>query len=123
MRIGLVDVDGHNGFPNIALMKIARHYHGSAEWAMPMFGNYDSIYASKVFTFSTEPNWNEYNYGVLYKGGTGYDIKSKLPPPNRGYKRPRLFHLSELRLFYSVLFKRLHKTLPFLPRTRQGRRY
>jgi len=88
MRIGLVDVDGHNGFPNIALMKIARYYHGSAEWAMLMFGNYDSIYASKVFTFSTEPNWNEYNYGVLYKGGTGYDIKSKLPPPIEDIRDP-----------------------------------
>jgi len=79
MKIGLIDVDGHNGFPNIALMKIARYYHGVAEWAMPMLESYDSIYASKIFTFSEEPNWNEYNYKTLYKGGTGYDIKSKLP--------------------------------------------
>mgnify|MGYP005612904253 FL=1 len=37
MKIGLVDVDGHN-FPNIALMKIAswhRQQGDTAEWAFP----------------------------------------------------------------------------------------
>lgn len=84
MRIGLVDVDSHSGFPNLALMKISR-YHKDAgddvEWAMPLFGEYDKIYASKIFTFSQEPNWNEYTYKDLEKGGTGYDIKKSLPPP------------------------------------------
>lgn len=80
MKIGLLDVDGHSGFPNLALMKIARYYEGRVEWAMPMFGEYDAIWASKVFTFSPEPNWNEYRYRTLEKGGTGYDIAKKLPP-------------------------------------------
>ena len=78
--IGLYDVDGHNNFPNLALMKIARYYHGNVEWALPMFGEYDTICASKVFTFSPEPNWNAFRYHTLEKGGTGYDIGKKLPP-------------------------------------------
>lgn len=82
MNIGLIDVDGHGGFPNLALMKIARYHKNmgnSVEWAMPLFGDYDTIYASKIFTFSSEPNWNEYRFRHLEKGGTGYDIKKRLP--------------------------------------------
>ena len=75
----ILDIDGHNGFPNLPLMKIARYYEGDVEWAMPMFGDYDTIFASKIFTFSPEPNWNAYNYRTLEKGGTGYDIEKKLP--------------------------------------------
>lgn len=79
MRIGLVDVDGHN-FPNYALMKISAWHKergDSVEWADPMFGEYDRVYMSKVFTF-TEDNHDVWNCEVV-KGGTGYDIASKLP--------------------------------------------
>lgn len=80
MNIGLVDVDGHN-FPNFALMKISA-YHKSlgdnVEWVNPLFGHYDKVYSSKIFTFS-----NDYVYCGLNcdieKGGTGYDIKKRLP--------------------------------------------
>lgn len=63
MRIGLIDVDGHN-FPNVALMKIASWHRmngDDVEWALPMFGEYDRIYASKVFTFTPDYNPMEYN--------------------------------------------------------------
>lgn len=79
-KIGLVDVDGHN-FPNFALMRIAG-YHKSlgdhVEWADPIFGGpYDKVYQSKVFTFS--PDY-PYDFGCeVIKGGTGYDVKSRLP--------------------------------------------
>lgn len=79
MNIGLIDVDGHN-FPNLALMKISA-YHKSkgdnVEWANPLFGNYDKVYKAKVFTF-TNDNYDFYDCEVV-KGGTGYDITSKLP--------------------------------------------
>lgn len=91
MNVGLVDVDGHSGFCNLALMKLARYHkdrHDSVEWAMPMFGDYDTIYASKVFTFSPEPNWNEYTFRTLVKGGTGYDITSKLPDAIESVRNP-----------------------------------
>ena len=84
MKVGLLDIDGHGGFPNLALMKLSsffKHRGDDVEWAMPMFGSYDLICASKVFTFSPEPNWNEYTFRELKKGGTGYDIKKTLPPP------------------------------------------
>lgn len=81
MKIGLVDVDGKgNGFPTLALMKISA-YHKSqgdeVEWANPMFGKYDKVYKSKVFTFS-EDDGDIYDCEVI-KGGTGYDIHAKLP--------------------------------------------
>ncbi len=79
-RIGLIDVD-RTRFPNIALGKIAawhKAHEDSVEWADPMFGEYDRVYASKVFTFS--PDFTEqYNCEVI-RGGTGYDIHSELPP-------------------------------------------
>ena len=74
MKIGLIDVDGHN-FPNIALMKIAA-YHKSlgdnVEWYDPMFsGHMDKVYMSKIFTFT-----DDYIYNIdsdeIVKGGTGY---------------------------------------------------
>ena len=79
MKIGLIDVDGHN-FPNIALMKIAswhRQQGDTAEWAFP-FEPYDRIYMSKVFTF-TPDDLTAYQCPDIRRGGTGYDIKSRLP--------------------------------------------
>lgn len=81
MRVGLIDVDGHN-FPNIALMKLAswhRFQGNDVEMAVPMFGHYDRIYASKIFTFSQDFNELEYDAKEFVRGGTGYNVKSKLP--------------------------------------------
>lgn len=79
-RIGLVDVDGHN-FPNFALMKISAYHKAQGdivEWADPLFGGgYDKVYMSKIFTFSPVYPY-EFDCEVV-KGGTGYDIKSRLP--------------------------------------------
>jgi hypothetical protein len=79
-NIGLIDVDGHSGFPNLALMKISAYHKlmgDSVEWAMPMFQNYDKVYMSKVFTW-TPDNMDIWNCEVE-KGGTGYDIHKNLP--------------------------------------------
>lgn len=79
MKIGLVDVDGHN-FPNLALMKISAYHKQRGDkvsWAEPLFANYDKVYKSKVFTF-TEDDHTPYSCEVV-KGGTGYDIVSSLP--------------------------------------------
>lgn len=78
-NIGLVDVDGHN-FPNFALMKISAFHKAlgdNVEWASPLFGNYDLVYKSKIFTF-TPDDTTPWGCPVI-KGGTGYDIKSRLP--------------------------------------------
>lgn len=79
MKIGLIDVDGHN-FPNLALMKISAYHKSigdSVEWANPLFGRYGKVYKSKVFTF-TPDNFEIYDCEII-KGGTGYDVLSKLP--------------------------------------------
>lgn len=78
-NIGLVDVDGHN-FPNLALMKLSSWHkaHGdNVEWVFP-FAQYDRIYKSKIFTF-TKDDVTIYNAAEIIRGGTGYDVKSKLP--------------------------------------------
>jgi radical SAM superfamily enzyme YgiQ (UPF0313 family) len=80
MNIGLLDVDGHN-FPNFALMKISAYHKAkgdTVEWANPLFGRYDRVYASKIFTFSPDIDYTGYNCEIV-KGGTGYDITSTLP--------------------------------------------
>ena len=79
MRVGLIDVDGHN-FPNFALLKIAawlKHNGHHVEWADPMFGEYDRIYKSKIFTFTPDES-HPWDCEVV-KGGTGYDVHSVLP--------------------------------------------
>ena len=77
MKIGLIDVDGHN-FPNLPLMKLSAWHkaHGdSVEWYQPLFsGHLDRVYMSKVFSFSPD-----YEYHVdadeVIKGGSGYCIE------------------------------------------------
>lgn len=76
MKIGLIDVDGHN-YPNLPLMKISAWHKAqgdSVEWYEPMFtGHCDKVYMSKVFSFTPD-----YEYFVdadeIIKGGTGYAI-------------------------------------------------
>lgn len=80
MNIGLIDVDGHNGYPNYALMKISAYHKAqgdSVEWANPLFGRYDKVYASKVFTFT--PDFTDVYDCPIERGGTGYDLHKELP--------------------------------------------
>ena len=51
MKIGLIDVDGHN-WPNLCLMKLSTYHKAQGdhvEWWMPE-GCYDRVYKSRVFT-------------------------------------------------------------------------
>lgn len=76
MRIGLIDVDGHN-YPNLPLMKLSAWHkaHGdTVEWYNPLLsGHMDKVYMSKVFSFTPD-----YPYCVdadeVIKGGSGYCI-------------------------------------------------
>lgn len=74
MKIGLIDVDGHN-FPNLPLMKISswhKQQGHSVEWYEPLFSSrMDKVYMSKVFTDSKDYIWN-INADEIAKGGTGY---------------------------------------------------
>lgn len=96
MRIGLIDVDGHN-YPNLPLMKLSAWHKAqgdTVEWYEPLIGGrYDKVYMSKVFSFSPDYEF-PINADEVVKGGSGYCIrledgkevfdKSKdnpLPPP------------------------------------------
>ena len=77
MKIGLIDVDGHN-FPNIALMKISAWHKSqgdTVEWYTP-FDHYHTVYVAKVFSFTED--WREpINADRVVYGGSGYQIKLK----------------------------------------------
>lgn len=81
MRIGLIDVDGHNHFPNLALMKLSAYHKrqgNTVEWYAGFTGHYDKVYMSKVFTFS-EDEQTIIDADEIIKGGTGYGILEDLP--------------------------------------------
>lgn len=80
MRIGLIDVDGHN-FPNIPLMKISAWHKQQGDevvWYEPLIHGFpneplDKVYMSKVFSFT--PDYEYYiNANEIIKGGSGYCI-------------------------------------------------
>ncbi len=81
MKVGLIDVDGHN-FPNLALMKISAWHKAQGddvEWCFPLL-HYDIVYQSKVFddTYSPDIDWYPQADKII-KGGTGYGLDNKLP--------------------------------------------
>ena len=80
MKIGLIDVDGHN-FPNLPLMKLSAWHKAqgdSVEWYIPTQHGFplppmDKVYISKVFSFT--PDYPYYvNAKKVIKGGSGYCI-------------------------------------------------
>ena len=76
MKIGLIDVDGHN-FPNIPLMKLSAYHKqigDAVDWYYPLIsGHCDKVYMSKVFSFTPD-----YQYFIdadeVIRGGSGYCI-------------------------------------------------
>lgn len=83
MRIGLIDVDGHN-FPSLPLMKLSAWHkkHGdTVGWYNPLTAWYDPpdrVYMSKVFTF-TPDYLHPVNAKEIIKGGTGYNYPKGKP--------------------------------------------
>jgi radical SAM superfamily enzyme YgiQ (UPF0313 family) len=78
MKIGLMDIDGHN-FPNLALMKLAGYHRqngDTVEWVNHL-EKYDKVYQSKVFTF-TPDNRFVVQAEAIVKGGTGYKMYEEL---------------------------------------------
>lgn len=79
MKIGLIDVDGHN-YPNLPLMKLSawhKQQGDAVEWYSPWSGlmeEYDKVYLSKVFSFT--PDYDHPIYAKeVQRGGSGYCIK------------------------------------------------
>ena len=82
MRIGLIDVDGHN-FPSLTLMKLSAWHKSQGDtvelwWGM---GKYDRVYMSKVFDSAYTSDVPEpFNAKEIIRGGTGYGLDNSLPP-------------------------------------------
>ena len=81
MDIGLIDVDGHN-WQSLALMKLSA-YHKRCGDAVEMWNglkHYDRVYMSRVFddTYTRDMPYC-ISADEIIRGGTGYDIKSRLP--------------------------------------------
>ena len=79
MKIGLIDVDGHN-YPNLPLMKLSAWHKAQGDtvrWYEPFDGliePYDKVYMSKVFSFT--PDYTDPIYATeISKGGSGYCIE------------------------------------------------
>lgn len=80
-KVGLIDVDGNN-YPNLALMKLSAYHKAkgdNVEWYTPFTDWYDVVYMAKVFTHTEDYGYVINNAKQIVKGGTGYDIHSKLP--------------------------------------------
>ena len=82
MRIGLIDVDGHN-FPNLPLMKLSAWHKARGdivEWYEPLLHGFpnpplDKVYMSKVFSDEYSPDYPFFvNAKEIIKGGSGYCI-------------------------------------------------
>jgi len=78
MRIGLIDIDGHN-YPNLALMKLSAWHKAqgdSTELIPPGEAlGFDRCYASKVFSFTPMPELPP----NVELGGSGVDLTKTLP--------------------------------------------
>lgn len=82
MKVGLIDVDGHN-FPNLPLMKLSAWHKArgdTVEWYELLLHGFpneplDRVYMSKVFGDEYSQDYPYYvNAKEVIKGGTGYHI-------------------------------------------------
>ena len=81
MKIRLLANDSK--IPNLAIMKISSYYKKKGhdvDWYNPLFDGEDTdiLYESKIFTFTPEYQYYPLNAEII-RGGTGIDIRSKLP--------------------------------------------
>lgn len=82
MKVGLIDVGGHN-FPNLPLMKLSAWHKArgdTVEWYEPLLHGFpndplDRVYMSKVFGDEYSSDYPYYvNAKEVIRGGTGYYI-------------------------------------------------
>ncbi len=104
-KIGLIDVDGHSGFPNLALMRLSAHHKARGDNVTWWNGLevYDRVYMSKVFTFSTDVE-HVIRADEVIRGGTGYKDYGSLPK-----------EIEAMKPDYS-LYPKFHQAIGFLTR-------
>ena len=118
VRIGLHDSDGM-GFPNLALMKLASWHRArgdSVEWWVPML-EYDRVYSSKVFTFTSVCPYLPEN---TVRGGYGVRHIGRAAAGDRRHV-PGLQHLSEVQTRHRVSDAGVHTEVSVVRRAEEGR--
>lgn len=77
LKVGLIDVDGHN-YPNLPLMKLSSYHKQQGDevsWYDPLLSpDMDVVYMSKVFSFTPDYPW-EIRADKIIRGGSGYCIQ------------------------------------------------
>jgi hypothetical protein len=81
MKVRLLADDSK--MPNVAIMKISTYHKNKGDdvnWYNPIFDYLDTdiLYHSRIFNFTPEYEYYPINAKII-KGGTGFDIYSKLP--------------------------------------------
>lgn len=87
-KIGLLDIDSH-GFPCLPLMKLSSWHKvqgDEVEWAIP-FNHYDTIYRSKIFTFSPD-DLTYYSANQVIRVVLATTSKAGCPKPWNTGERP-----------------------------------
>ncbi len=125
MRVGLIDVDGHN-FPSLGLMKLSAYHKAqgdAVEW-WDGFAQYDRVYMSRVFddTYSTDRP-APCNAAEIIKGGTGYGLDNELSPEvEHIYPDYSLYHALTKGTAYGFLTRGCPRGCPFcLVAAKEGR--
>lgn len=122
MKIGLIDVDGHN-FPNLPLMKLSAWHKlqgDEVEMVFPL-AEYDRVYMSKVFTFTPDYTM-EINAPEVIRGGTGYSLSGMLPDEiERIYPDYNLYNITDTA--YGFLTRGCPRACPFcIVSAKEGRK-
>jgi hypothetical protein len=92
---------------NLAILRIAQYHinkHDIVKWYEPLFDqDADILYISKIFTFTDELEY--YIKGIIYRGGTGYDVYCKLPNEIESItKLDEAYKLLYPQIDYSIIF-------------------
>ena len=112
MKVGLIDVDGHN-YPNLPLMKLSAFHKSQGDevgWYDPWEGllePYDQVYMSKVFSFT--PDYDKPIYASEISGGV-QDTVSTYRMAKRSLTKART-GICRMRLSISILTTRYIRAL------------
>jgi len=108
MKIRLAAIDSK--MVNVAILKIAQYHINSGDnvkWYQPLFDqNIDKLYISKIFTFSKDLAYLP--QCEIIKGGTGYDITSKLPS--------EIESITDVKKAYELLYPKCDYSVQFTTR-------
>ncbi len=96
---------------NLAILKIAQYHinnNDNVDWYNPITDQVvDKLYISKIFTFSSDLIYLPYE-GEVIKGGTGYDVYSKLPN--------EIENITDVKQAYQLLYPKINYSIIFTTR-------